>query len=115
MLHDKDKDGTLRALFQHELLEYHPTYKQLLKESIEEECSARIIKSRLIYRHDPINKANFHLYIDNLENLVVIIKLANGHFVAGFTEDSLQSDKRHTQKTGLIMSLTNKEVFRLAE
>jgi hypothetical protein len=45
----------------------------------------------------------------------VIIKLANGHFIAGFTEDSLQTDKRQSQKTGLIMSLTNREVFTLAE
>jgi hypothetical protein len=36
---------------------------------------------------DPLNSLNMHRYIDKKENLLVVIKLVNGFFLAAFTED----------------------------
>jgi hypothetical protein len=35
--------------------------------------------------YDPLSKINFHHYIDKKDNLVLIVKVANGTFLAGFT------------------------------
>lgn len=76
--------------------------------------NCRIIRSRLIYKWDTLNKTNFHKYVDGIQNLVVIIKLANGNFLAAYTEDSFQP-KKTSQGEGLIISLTRQEVFTLIE
>jgi hypothetical protein len=65
-----------------------------------------------VYRYDPDNKINFHHYIDRRENLALIVKMANGTMLAGFTEDSFEP-KKHSHRNGLIVSLTNREVFTL--
>jgi hypothetical protein len=36
---------------------------------------------------DPLNTLNMHKYIDKKENLLAVIKLQNGFYVAAFTED----------------------------
>jgi hypothetical protein len=74
----------------------------------------RIVKTRLIYKFDGINSASFHNYIDNIKNLAVIIKMKNGTYLSAFTEDSFAPQKKSEGK-GLIISLTNKEVFNLQE
>ncbi len=40
----------------------------------------------LIYRFDPLSKENIHKYIDEKPHLVVIVKMINGYFVAGYAE-----------------------------
>jgi hypothetical protein len=47
-----------------------------------------VLKSKLVYRYDPDNKLNFHHYIDRKENILLIVEMANGSMLAGFTEDS---------------------------
>lgn len=36
---------------------------------------------------DPINNINVHKYIDKKENLILIIKVVTGYYLAGFTAD----------------------------
>jgi hypothetical protein len=45
----------------------------------------KIIKSRLIYKFDRENKINFHKYFDKKQNLVIIVKIFNGNYIAGYT------------------------------
>ena len=50
-----------------------------------------IQKAKLIYKHDIYNKANIHRYIDNLTNVVVIVKTIYGQILAAFTESAFSS------------------------
>jgi hypothetical protein len=65
-------------LFQNDVLEGRIELKQFLRKTIEEHMRCLIVRSRLIYRFDPLCKVNFHKYIDGKEQLVLIIKLGNG-------------------------------------
>jgi len=47
-----------------------------------------ILKTKLLYHYDEENKTNFHTYIDGKANIVIIIKLKNGFFLAAYSEDS---------------------------
>lgn len=42
-----------------------------------------ISKTKLLYKYDALNKANFHLYIDNKKYLLCIIKTAKA-VIAGY-------------------------------
>lgn len=35
----------------------------------------KIAKTKLLYTYDPLNKTNFHMYIDDKINIVFIIQL----------------------------------------
>ena len=59
--------------------------KVFIKQSIEKAFGRRIIKTQLIYAMDTLNTLNMHKYVDKKENLIVIIKLVNGNFLAAFT------------------------------
>lgn len=51
-----------------------------------EETGQRIVKTKLLYKHDPLNKASFHKYIDNVESILVVVQTKNaivGGFYAG--------------------------------
>jgi hypothetical protein len=85
-----------------------------LKEAIENHMRLRIIKTKLIYRFDPLNKVNFHAYFDFKENLVVIARMENGYYIAGYSEGSFEP-KKASQRDGLIIALNKQEVFTLAE
>lgn len=73
-----------------------------------------MVRSKLIYKFDPLNKTNFHQYIDQIPNILVIIKLQNGFLTAAYSEGAfvprVQSDK-----DGLIFSVTNRKVYTLRE
>ena len=71
-----------------------------------------IKKTVLIYSFDPLNKINFHKYIDDHECLLVIVKMKNGALLAGFTEGPFVP-KKVSDRDGLIMSLTKKKSYTL--
>ena len=70
----------------------------------------KIKDTRLIHRYDPLSSTNIHRYIDNRENLVLIIKLINGYCIAGYYEGVFKP-KTLANKQGLIISLTNQKVY----
>lgn len=48
----------------------------------------QIKKTKLVYTFDPLNKVNFHRYIDKIDSLLVIVKTAKGAILAGYTQGS---------------------------
>lgn len=112
VLHN-ESDLQVDLLFQHNVLYGEIDFKRYLKEVIEKHKRMKIQRTRLIYTYDPINSTNFHKYIDEKPEIVVIIKLVNGGCVAAYSEGQF---KRETStKDGLIISLTNREYFTLVE
>jgi hypothetical protein len=71
-------------------------------------------KTRLLYRLDPLNKTNFHSYIDNHPNFLLVVQLANNFLFAAFSQGPL-IPKTASDKDGVILSLTNRLVFEPAE
>jgi hypothetical protein len=76
-------------LFNGDLLEDYVCYKELLKTEIEAFTHRKIYRTKLIYKFDPINKVNFHRYIDGYMNILLIVRTSSGHFLAGFSESAL--------------------------
>jgi hypothetical protein len=69
----------------------------------------------VIYQPDPHNRTNFHLYIDNHADIVLIVKTATGQLIAGYSEDPVTSNAIVPRNNGLLLSLTNQHVFYLHE
>ena len=67
----------------------------------------------MIYRYDKLNKINFHQYIDNISNILLILKTVDGLFIAGYSEGPFH--KKTSDKDGIIFSLTNRKIFTLVE
>lgn len=74
----------------------------------------RIEDTRILYKFDPLNQVNIHKYIDLKDNLVVIVKLINGYYLAGYAEGFFKP-KTVSDKDGIIMSLTNRKCYFLVE
>ena len=74
----------------------------------------QIRDTRLIYKLDPLSKENIHKYIDEKPHLVVIVKMINGYFVAGYAE-GIFKPRSPSDKSGLIMSLTNQKCYQLVQ
>lgn len=78
---------------------------------IEENTLKKIAKTKLLYRYDPQNPTNFHGYIDNNPNIVLLLKLKpNNYLIAGFTEWGLKEGEIN-KGPGFLSSLTNKCSF----
>jgi hypothetical protein len=54
------------------------------------------------------------LYIDNKENLVVVIKAASGEVFGGWSEGPFYP-KMTSDRNGIIFSLTNRKCYDLAQ
>ena len=61
--------------------------------------------TKLIYRYDPLNKTNYHSYIDNIPHFVLVVKLKNGRLIAGYSVGPVVEGVASTEG-GLILSLT---------
>jgi hypothetical protein len=68
----------------------------------------------MLFRFDPLNKVNFHNYIDYQPDLLIIVKTTDGAFLAGYSESAI-SPSNNADRSGLIVSLTNQLVFPLLE
>jgi hypothetical protein len=96
----------LLSIFHGEILEKQFSQKKFLKNSIEELTRLKISQTKLLYHWDPLNKTNFHRYIDDHPNLLLIAKTVNGYTFAGFSESSIRSDGIASDQ-GIIVSLTS--------
>lgn len=72
--------------FQGDVFDSEP-YESLVwfVDQLEKNCEKRIKKTRLLYRKDDHSNVNFHVYFDNLEDIVLVIKLKNGMMLAGYS------------------------------
>jgi len=77
---------------------------------LENRIRGKIKATKLVYAFDSLNKSNFHKYIDNKVQIVVLVKLINGYIVGAWSEGSFQP-KMVSEKDGLIFSLTNRKIF----
>lgn len=68
--------------------------------------------TKIIFKFDPLSKLNFHLYVDNHPNIVLLIKTKNQSLIAAFSEDPF-CPTAAAGRGGLIASLTNQRVFYL--
>ena len=71
-----------------------------------------MFKTKLLYKFDPFNKANFHQYIDKHRHIVFIFKTIYGKIGAAYSEHCF--DPSGTKKgNALLLSLWNKKVFNI--
>lgn len=66
----------------------------------------------MLFKIDELNRTNFHKYIDNEDNFVLVVKINSGQYVAAYSEGAL-IPKKNSSKDGLIISLTNQKYFTL--
>lgn len=93
-----------------DLLEEDEDYKEYIVSVIEKRLNRKIASTRLVYRYDTLNKTNFHKYIDNQEQLVIVIKLLNGFMPAAGPRTVFENVIRKKRSTS---PLTNRKVFDL--
>ncbi len=92
------------------LLSEENELKGFMAKSIEDRLQKRIIKTRLLYHFDELNKVNIHRYIDYKYGLAGVIKLANGQFLGVFSEGPFYP-KLDSKYDAIILSLSNRRVF----
>lgn len=101
----------ISQLFQGELIESLPLYKYKICYHLQKLQKSPIIRTRLLYKFDTKNKTNFHEYIDNQYNLLLIAKTVDDAYIVGYYSgkycESIMTDP------GLLISLHNNEVFQL--
>lgn len=68
----------------------------------------------LLYQYDPLNKVNFHKYVDHHAHTVLLIKLKTGWICGGYSEGAFVP-KQTSTKDGLLFSLTAQRYFSLKE
>ena len=90
-----------------EILDEQPESKKYLKEVLENKYKSKLFKTQLVYKYDPLNKTNFHEYIDNKEGIFVLAKVGNEHIVGGFYNGKLLP-KIGTDKDAILISVNNK-------
>lgn len=106
----QESSVNLREYFVGDVLDGEDDYKEFLLQILEKRLRCKIAKTRLLYKYDPLNKTNWHRYIDNRDNLVLVVKLANGNAVAAWSEGPFYP-RMTSDKDGLIISLTNRRAF----
>ena len=67
------------------------------------------IQFSLLYKYNPYFQSNFHNYIDNKQNLLLIVRLANDVVIGGFSAQPLC--KGFMGKNGFLFSLTNNKKY----
>ena len=83
-----------------------------MKKTLEDFSLQKIKKTKLIYQYDPLNKNNFHNYIDNHPHILALARLTNGRIVAAYSEDPI-SHGGGASSGAMVMSVTEKKAFKL--
>jgi hypothetical protein len=81
---------------------------------LQDYAGSRIRRTRLLFRYDPHNKTNIHVYIDNIPNIVLLAKTRQGWHFACYFQGTLNA-KMGVDSSGLIVSLTNRRCYRCRE
>ena len=83
-----------------------------MRKILEEHVKKNIKVTKPIYKYDPLNKTNFHQYIDNHPHILVVAKFINGRTIAAYSEGPISSQEVATG-SGLLISPTDKKTFYL--
>jgi hypothetical protein len=89
--------------------------REFLVDALREFLYCHSFDTQLLYRFDPLNPTNFHNYIDNLDNLLIVLELANGTVLAGFSVFPIDPQRTERPGKGLLMSITDEKVYRVRE
>lgn len=85
--------------------------KKWLLQKVCETIGGRSFKTRLIYKFDSLNKTNFHRYIDDRPNIMLLVKLENGYKIGSFCKTPIEKSKVEKHKDGFLFSLTLQEKY----
>ena len=91
--------------------EYH---KEILVRHIEEKGGKKISKTRLLYRFDPLNKTDFHEYIDGIEGIALVVKSKKGFLFGAYYSGKIEPEKI-LNEFGLLISISNDTSYPLKE
>ena len=61
--------------FSHDILLYEPEHKKFLAQTLEDRYNSPVSHTKLICKLDPLNKINFHKYLDEVPCLMIIAHL----------------------------------------
>ena len=76
-----------------------------LVDSIEKQKgNQKIAGMSFVYRMDFVNPVNFHHYIDNKKDLLLVVHLKTGSIIAGFTEEAV--NELNIPGRGFLASVT---------
>ena len=98
--------------FQGDVLDQADDYRDFLVTILENKIHKTIQKTKLVYKYDPHTQESIHKYIDNIENIVLLVKTKNGYIFGGWTESAF-IPKTSSTKSGLLFSVTNRACFEL--
>jgi hypothetical protein len=85
--------------------------KEILIDKLKEFVEGGALKTKLLYRTDPLNKTNFHKYIDGKNNILLLTRLTNGYVIGGYSYTPIEKDRTERSKRGFIFSLTRNEFY----
>lgn len=78
----------------------------LLSQVREQNGGGSRMSTRLLFRFDPLNSTNFHRYIDQKENLLLVVELQNGYKIGGYCRGALERGKPNMSGKGFLFSLS---------
>ena len=109
---NKNEKGYCK-LFQGDILNKEDDDKEYLVEMLQMKNKFTIKATNLLYKFDPLNKTNFHKYIDNKQYIVLIIRSSQDYLFGAYSQPAF-SERTVAKGQGLIFSLTSRKVFGLA-
>lgn len=96
------------------LLEYNDkTEKSRLINMIKDYCYCQPLQFKLLYKHQKFQQSNFHEYIDNKSNFLILIRLINNNVIGGFCPYPLAKNQK--PNAGFLFNLTSNSLYPLKE
>lgn len=68
----------------------------------------RVVKTRPVYDYPRMKNFNFHEFIDNKRNYLVLVKLTNNWTIAAFSEEPLIKGGPVNRGNGFLASITKR-------
>lgn len=96
-------------LFTDEILKDRPEDQFFLADTLNNRYKKLVTFSKLLCKLDPLNKTNFHKYIDGIPHILVLVQLKNGGILAAFSLSPFISGSKGDDS--LIISVTQRQVF----
>ena len=112
---ESDREALRRKyLMDGPVFHHHQTEKDYLLSALEAHIGSKVIRTPLLYTMDPLNKTNFHKYIDEHWHTVLVVELTSGVIVAAYSEGPFVA-KEKSEHDGLLIAATYEKTFALKE
>ena len=113
-LRERIASAAYTRLFAGKVLENHFEHKLFIKDEIQKLKKRPVTRTVQLFAADSLNPTNFHSYVDEVPDIMLVVKTESGLYLGGFSECPVSSTSI-ADKGGLIMSLTSKMVFPVVE